>query len=518
MKQLSMQRVPLFLILILCGVLLLPFALCNPLPLNDYPDHLARMYVIAHSGSSATLRSFYTVHWAIIPNLAMDLIVPRLMRLMPLQWAGALFAACAVIGLPLGAAAVSKQFFGRVSRVSLLSFLMVYNRGLLWGLLNYEFGLACAFFAFAGWLALRKRNIWTRALMLLTCGVAVFLCHLAAFGTLCVLVIAYEAYDLYVDRVSMRNAISRILGVLFPLAIAGSLILLGPTRQRTNSFDFGSLVSRISNLLYVFFAYSLWFDILTFVLVFGGLALAFRAGLLKIEPHAGLALAMLLFFYAVLPDRILGATGVGERLIIGFFFLVAAAIDFSPLASRATQQRFVALVMLLFGIRMGIVCWNWVRADRIYSSIDQAMRDIPPAQRVAPFVLQSSFPVLANPPLRHIVSSLVWEREDFVPIFAEPGQQPLQYRNPIDPLHDDSDITLDVRAGQTGLTHPFSHFHPAEFDYVVIVGRHGFPEELPSYLELVSLENDVGVYKINCYRGGQPRHRESKSTTNRDAP
>ena len=52
-------------------------------PLVDYPNHLARMRLIAEGGDR-----FYAVRWAPLPDLAADLIVPALARTMPLEWAG----------------------------------------------------------------------------------------------------------------------------------------------------------------------------------------------------------------------------------------------------------------------------------------------------------------------------------------------------------------------------------------------------------------------------------------------
>ena len=43
----------------------------------DYPNHLARMYVLSRAGTAAA-SSFYQVTWGFYPNLAMDLIVPPL--------------------------------------------------------------------------------------------------------------------------------------------------------------------------------------------------------------------------------------------------------------------------------------------------------------------------------------------------------------------------------------------------------------------------------------------------------
>ena len=55
-------------------------------PLVDYPNHLARMHLLAEGGNQ-----FYAARWAPLPDLAEDLIVPALTHLMPLDIAGKLF-------------------------------------------------------------------------------------------------------------------------------------------------------------------------------------------------------------------------------------------------------------------------------------------------------------------------------------------------------------------------------------------------------------------------------------------
>src|ERR1700757_4681372 len=65
-------------------------------PLFDYPNHLARMHLLAEGGNA-----FYAVHWAPLPNLAQDLIVPPLAGVMPLEFASKLFLVM-VFGLIAG--------------------------------------------------------------------------------------------------------------------------------------------------------------------------------------------------------------------------------------------------------------------------------------------------------------------------------------------------------------------------------------------------------------------------------
>ena len=57
-------------------------------PLADYPNHLARFYLLAQGGND-----YYAVRWAPLPNLAGDVIVPALAQAMPLGLAAKVSAA-----------------------------------------------------------------------------------------------------------------------------------------------------------------------------------------------------------------------------------------------------------------------------------------------------------------------------------------------------------------------------------------------------------------------------------------
>jgi len=97
-------------------------------PLFDYPNHLARLYLLTEGGNA-----FYAVRWAPLPNLAQDLIVPPLAGLMPLELASKLFLVM-VFGLITGGAIwLNRVITGAWRFWSLLTFLLLYNRIFLWG-------------------------------------------------------------------------------------------------------------------------------------------------------------------------------------------------------------------------------------------------------------------------------------------------------------------------------------------------------------------------------------------------
>jgi hypothetical protein len=92
-------------------------------PLFDYPNHLARLYLLMEGGNA-----FYTVQWEPLPNLAQDLIVPSLAVLMPLALASKLFLVM-VFGLITGGAIWLNRVATGAWRVwPLLAFLLLYNR------------------------------------------------------------------------------------------------------------------------------------------------------------------------------------------------------------------------------------------------------------------------------------------------------------------------------------------------------------------------------------------------------
>jgi hypothetical protein len=54
-------------------------------PLVDYPDHLARMWILVYGSEN------YVANWHLLPTLAMDLVVPPLAQILPVEAAGKLF-------------------------------------------------------------------------------------------------------------------------------------------------------------------------------------------------------------------------------------------------------------------------------------------------------------------------------------------------------------------------------------------------------------------------------------------
>src|SRR5476649_1517647 len=90
MRSISDQLDSRIIFAILLGLSLCP-VLLTPIPaMVDYPNHLARMYLIARVGTPDA-NPFYQIVWALYPNLAMDLAITQIARLVGVENASRLF-------------------------------------------------------------------------------------------------------------------------------------------------------------------------------------------------------------------------------------------------------------------------------------------------------------------------------------------------------------------------------------------------------------------------------------------
>ena len=138
---------------LLAAIVLYPIAMVRVPGLEDYPNHLARMYILSHYNESEALQRFYEVRWRPIPYLGMDATFVLLSRIASIYDAGRLFVGLCVLLPVLSVAALHFSVHRRPSLVPAGAFLLSYNALLLWGFLSYLPVLCLAVIVFAGWIA-----------------------------------------------------------------------------------------------------------------------------------------------------------------------------------------------------------------------------------------------------------------------------------------------------------------------------------------------------------------------------
>lgn len=408
---------------VLMALACVPLLLTPLPPLFDYPNHLARMHLLP-SLPDAALRRYYIVHWRPIPDLGMDAVVPFLARLMPFEWAGKLFIALTFLLLAGGTAAIHRVLFGRWSLWTLLAFLLLYTRLLLWGFMSYLFGCGLGLAAFAAWLALRRRHWALRLAVGTISALAIYFAHLLAFGLYAVALGCYELREAWRLRKGAAAAIHALVigGVPFLPALVLMAMNAAPGR-----IVYGNPARKIDLLFSVFDNYSRPFDVACFVLAVLAIGFAFGRRWVRIAPGMGLPLLGLTVAYLAMPTQLFTASGVDRRVPMMIFLMLIGGSAWQRRYLRI-ESRFMAGAALLFAVRLAVIAAIWLQAGRLYARLLPGLEGLPRQSCLAVAFGRDSIEV-GPAPLTHFAVLSVAQRDALVTtIFHAPLQHPIELR------------------------------------------------------------------------------------------
>lgn len=456
---------------VLFALAAVPVLTCDSLPLFDYPNHLARMHILRDLAGSPMLQEFYEVTWRPLPNLAMDAVVPRLARLMPLAWAGKAFVLLTLFLLAAGAAALHRVLFGAWSTWSCLAFLLLYSRTLLWGFLNYLFGLGIGLLGLALWIALRRRPAALRLAVGVVFGLALFFSHLLAFGLYAVMIMGYEAGRILRTHSWTREGVSALVVAGLGLLPALAILFLASPASMGGAVHFGHFARKLDLLFSVFDNYARPFDVVCFVLAVLALLFAFWRRWVRLAPEIALPLALLALVYLAMPSQLATASGSDHRipLLLGLVLIAGSRW----VAALPAQRVFLGAALVMFLVRLAVTTASWQASDRIYASLLPALDLLPQGSRLAVAYPAEAINSEATP-LAHFPTLAILRRDAFVPtLFAFPSQQPVALRPAYRALADRLPPERLWAAFVTGAAplDPDERAAFAAFDHIVFVGR-----------------------------------------------
>jgi hypothetical protein len=357
----------------LCAALLAPLLIVDVPPLLDYPNHLARIFVLASLPHDPVLARFYAAHWSIIPNLALDLAGPPLIRVLPVHVAGRLLIAAAVLLPVFGTIAYSRTIGGRWW--SLGAGLTAYNGHLLAGFLNFEIGIGLALLLAAAWLRWRDRNpLWAVGLAV-PGALILFACHLMGVVFFGLLVGGAE--------LSRGTAVLLRRSVVLALVFAGPAVLYAASDLRQADGDFGYLPvgEKLRQLIMPFVNYGRALDLVTAGLAFGLpiLCLLVRRG--HVPRPAFITSTLLLVAFLLAPFAWKGTYALDTRFAVMLGFMLFAG--FVPAAWPAWFGRCVAAGMaLLFTVRMALLMTAWTAHAADLADLRRVIAPVQPGQAV----------------------------------------------------------------------------------------------------------------------------------------
>src|SRR5215471_5929938 len=477
----------------------------HPLPpLSDYINHLARMRVIAELSNSQQTATFYQLDWQVIPNLAMDIIVPPLARLMNVYLAGQIFLVATFAVIISGVLMLNRALIGRFSVLPLLAIPLLYNYVFLVGLTNYIFGIGIAIWALAAWIDVRERAWPIRFALSTSFIVVLFFCHLSALGIYGIGLLSVEILRLWQQRSDPwlpRIVHFFIAGV--PFLIVAPLLYASPTMQLVAASSWEQR-GKLDGLIYVIANYS---DIAAFALVaalVAGAVWAMRHRVLQFHPLALVLLSVGGVVYFALPRVMFDTYMTDQRVPLGVAFMLFACGDLDT-RRRLVRRGFLTILVVLIAARLLEIDYNWSQLSDSTSEFRSSVRRITPGSKVfVAYASASAGDDVRDLGLVHAACIATIERSALVTtLFTVEGKQIIhvrpEYRDFAD-IHDGtppSTAQLILAAERPLPDLPAFWLNWTKFDYIYILfTEDDAPNPDPSRLRLIADGDRFQLYRI----------------------
>ena len=482
-----------------CLVLLAPLTLAEVPPLLDYPNHLARMVLLAFGAADPILSRFYATRWAIIPNLALDVTLPPLMRVLPVHVAGRSIVGLIVLLPVLGAAAYHRALTGRRSLVPLTAALFAWNAAMLRGFLTFEASVGLALLFAAAWIAWRDTKP-VRAFVTASLGsVVLFFCHLTGALFFAILLGTHEVTS---PRFRARPWSIGLLAAVF-LAPA-ILYAVSDLSHMQGDAVFRSSSSKALAAMMPVINYHWSLDLLTSAICVAVPAWCLARRWASVPPGAVLALAAAVLLFLVSPVAFKGTFDLDTRFIVMTAALLPAVLVPAAIPRRAAWCLTIGF-LALFGARMGVLAgvWNAWRGDLAdFRAVIAPVQpgDLVLSAQVSPREAPGWW--ASGPNARrlsdgramdtHLPALLLIERRAWWPyLFDNPSQQPIETREPY--------RSLAERVGPMPDMRELIVLEDAElgnFTHVLLLDAGGLSGPVSPRLVLMVLRDKAALFRV----------------------
>jgi hypothetical protein len=475
----------------------------------DYPNHLARMYILTDIARTAR-NPFYEVRWGLYPNLAMDIIVPVLANYTGVATATKTFCFLSLALITSGSMIIELLVKKKIELSAVIASTFLYSLPVAFGFLNFAFGLGIALWGIAGWIGL-KNKVWYLRMTVHCIVVATLLVsHLFALGLYGTILALYESHQLIYSKTFFRSAASILVTLCFPIAIAliATWALGGKVGGARTEWHY---LLKIPWMFTAMNGYNVIFSaVATAILVFAFLIL-YKQRLLTISSEGRLLAGGLLMLFLIMPFRLFDTSFVDVRVIVAAVLILPAFVSLT-----------IPNLHLKCGILAGISCIAlanvifvyifWRSYDREYQSLISSFGQL----NKGSFVLVGETGSGEDPPvdldlypMYHAPTLAVHYAGALVPtLYTYAGKQPISVRPDLKrlvaPQGGPVPITVlkyTAACGALPDTVPqYVQNWPRDFDYLYIVGPR-VANPLPGLLEEMSAGQRFVLYRIKKYPG-----------------
>lgn len=461
-------------------------------PIMDFPNHLARLWLLGGGIEQGRLRDFYNVQWSqASTNVLVDYVAASLVRVMPIMLVSRLLLLVIFLGPPLGALLLARRVFGRVGSWGATFILFAWTTTSVAGFMSYQIAITGALLgAAAMYRMIGERHLvrlFTTHLVISAVLLAIhpfgLLFYLALFCGLALGPAPWQA----VASNTLRAAALIVPAAVVSILLVFALLRLAPSPPGNVGhvfwWDRGLLIGT-RNLLSAILSYSKPVDA-----AFAGMlviVIVVLASTRRLRVHGGLLLVafVLIPLVMIAPSAIGDASWLERRLPL--MLALTGLVSLQPVMRSCGEARIVAGVLVgLAALRLMWVGAIWLERDKDARAVIDAGRVIPSGSAVLLLRAPSKWegvppgrivvgdPYIAEPTSRHLGALLVITRQVFVPtLFSIPGQHPLR----VTPAWASRAVTSSGVASPSDLVappkeEPYLHDWRCRFDYVVVTDQ-----------------------------------------------
>lgn len=410
--------------IILSAILVLPIWLVKYPPLIDYPNHLARAFVLHHlHDPNYDFSRWYAPDWGPNPYLLADLLMQVFQSVVGIYAAGRLMLTLCVLGLPWGVLFFLRRANPGSEYLALWAFALAYNRNFLMGFMSFELSLALCFVVVGVWLDYLRNNKMSTYALSIVLTVVLYLTHLGGYAIAALAIGIYTLMNFGMGRKFWLSTIPFLPGALFFLYSKFN----GGWAKRALDYRTWNLLSKLKGMVVPFMLYSRPLGLLTLVGV-----LTTAVYLLWRRDKLELNLAWTAVAIAIVAVHWIMPGMYGDLGFINYRFCIVAFL-FVLAVPRFVGQRnwIVAGAIALCLLRTAEVTKYFVSEQKPLAEMSSSFKYIPPQALVLAYSGIGDHSWIENAKLNFWAYGVI-ERGWISPsLFHQAGVQPLQLRMPM---------------------------------------------------------------------------------------